>query len=55
MSNNNNTTSETVGVVEQSTVTTAPIHEVTELPTTIQSTPMGKLLRIFLFCNILFI
>jgi hypothetical protein len=41
---NNSTDHGTTVVVEQSTTTTiAPIHEVTEAPTTLQSTPLGKI------------
>jgi hypothetical protein len=40
---NNNTDRETTVVVEQSTVTTAPIHEITQVPATVQSTPLGKI------------
>jgi len=40
---NNSTDHGTTVVVEQSTTTIAPIHEVTEVPTTLQSTPLGKI------------
>jgi hypothetical protein len=39
---NNSREHETV-VVEQTTGTAAPIHEITEVPATTQSTPLGKL------------
>ena len=40
---NNTTDHGTTVVVEQSTTNIAPIHEVTEVPTTVQSTRLGKI------------
>jgi hypothetical protein len=40
---NNTTDHGTTVVVEQLTTTIAPIHEVTEIQTTVQSTPLGKI------------
>lgn len=44
-----NNTPETAAVIEQSTNTTAPIHEVTDVPRTVQSTPVGMLGYFYFF------
>lgn len=40
---NNNSTGQGTAVIAQSTASAAPIHEVAEVHTTMQSRPLGKI------------